>query len=71
MAETWIEEGIQQGMQQGTQQGMQQGALEMAREAVLENLSVRFEVIPPSIVEAIKRIDDIARLKALLRAPSP
>ena len=38
---------------------MQQGILEAAKEAVIDNLGVRFEVVPQSIAETNKRIDSV------------
>jgi len=47
IADSLRQEGIQQGIQQGMQQGMQQSA----REAVIDNLEVRFEVVPESMLK--------------------
>ena len=62
-----MEKGIQQGVQQGIQQGVQQGMLEEAREAVIDNLEMRFDVVPQSIIKIINGIDDISILKSLRR----
>ena len=53
--------------EEGMQQGMQQGMLEEAREAVIDNLETRFDVIPQSIIKIINGIDDISILKSLRR----
>jgi hypothetical protein len=45
----------------------QEGILQQVREDVIDVLTVRFEDVPPSTVEAINRIEDTARLKTLLR----
>jgi len=67
IADTLREEGMQQGVQQGIQQGVQQGMLEDAREAVIDNLEMRFDVVPQSIIKIINGIDDISILKSLRR----
>ncbi len=46
---------------------MQQDRLQRAREAVIDNLQVRFETIPVSSVEAINAIPDLTELKRLHR----
>lgn len=58
---------IERGMQQGLQEGRQEGRLQAAREAVLENLEARFEIVPRSIVKRIDEIEEISLLKALQR----
>jgi hypothetical protein len=49
------------------EQGMQQGMLQNAREAVIDILEIRFEVVPQSIVKVIHEIDDPSILKILHR----
>jgi hypothetical protein len=49
------------------QRGVEQGALQTARESVLEVLEIRFEVVPPELIEAIDEIEDTSVLKQLLR----
>jgi hypothetical protein len=61
---SWIE---LEAMQKGLEEGIQQGILQTAREAVLEVLEARFELVPPEVVEAINRIEDASILKRLLR----
>ena len=51
--------------EEGIEEGIQQGILQKAREAVIENLEVRFEVVPGSIVKNINGIDDPSVLKML------
>ena len=58
---------IEQGMQQGIQQGIQQGMVNKAREAVVDNLEVRFEVVPQSILKRLNDISDPSILKILHR----
>jgi len=53
------------GMEKGIQQGVQQGVLEDAREAVIDILEMRFDVVPQSIIKIINGIDDISILKSL------
>ncbi|MBW1759053.1 MAG: hypothetical protein JRI88_01790 [Deltaproteobacteria bacterium] len=57
----------EQGMQQGIQQGMQQGILQDAREALIDILEVRFEVISPPMVKILNDINDSSILKILRR----
>jgi vacuolar-type H+-ATPase subunit F/Vma7 len=47
--------------------GELQGRLETAREAVIEVLETRFEVVPQSMVEVINELNDLSVLKSLLR----
>jgi len=49
------------------QAGIEQGALQNARESVVEVLEIRFEVVPPELIEAINEIDDTSFLKELHR----
>lgn len=53
--------------QEGKQEGIQEGTLKNAREAVLEVLEARFEVVSPTVSEALNKIVDVAVLKRLLR----
>ena len=49
------------------EQGIQQGAIQSTREAVIDNLAVRFEAVPEPIIEAIHEINELALLKILHR----
>ncbi len=60
-------EGLQQGLQEGLQQGLQQGLITAAREGVLAALEIRFGTLPVALQEAIQRIGDLTRLRALHR----
>lgn len=60
----------QEGKQEGIQEGIQEGTLKNAREAVLEVLEARFEVVSPTVSEALNKIVDVAVLKRLLRQAS-
>lgn len=53
--------------EQGIQQGIQQGILQDAREALIDILEVRFEVIPPPMVKKLNGINDPSILKILRR----
>ena len=53
--------------EQGIQQGIQQGAIQSTREAVIDNLAVRFEAVPEPIIKAIHEINELALLKILHR----
>ncbi len=63
IADSLREEGIRQGMQQG----MQQGIVQSAREAVIDILEARFEVVPQSIVKRLNEIYDSSILKIFRR----
>jgi hypothetical protein len=58
-----FEEQFQQGLQQGRHKGMVQGA----RESILDNLEVRFGVVPAAIAESVNAIEQLAALRALRR----
>lgn len=47
--------------------GIKKGRLQNARESVIENLQVRFELVPETIVEAVNATDDLMLLKQLHR----
>jgi len=53
------------GMEKGIQQGVQQGRLQNAREAILESLEARFEVVPRSVIKRIDQIEELSLLKIL------
>ncbi len=59
VAEKWIEQGMQQGMQQGV--------LQSAREAVIDILEARFEVVPEAIVNRLNEIYEPSLLKIFRR----
>jgi len=54
-------------IQRGMQQGMHEGGVRMAREAVLDNLEMRFERVPQSLAQKIERIEDPDLLRELRR----
>ena len=60
-------EAKQEGFQQGFQEGFQQGILQGAREVLLVVLEVRFEVVPPELIEIVNQIEDTSFLKQLHR----
>ncbi len=63
IADSLREEGIRQGMQRGIQQGIVQSA----REAVIDILELRFEVVPETIVNRLNEIYDPSILKIFRR----
>ena len=75
IAESLIEEGRQQGVLQGLQQGLlqgllqgrQQGILQTAYEHVYEILTIRFGIVPRSLLDTMQRIENTAVLKTLHR----
>jgi flagellar biosynthesis/type III secretory pathway protein FliH len=70
IADSLIEEGRKLGLEQGIQQGMQrmqQGIIQTAREALIDSLEARFDIVPESMINTINEINDPSVLKALLR----
>ena len=67
IADSLIEEGKKQGLQEGVQQGVQQGTVQNAREAVIDSLEARFDIVPESVLKVINGINDPSILKMLLR----
>jgi hypothetical protein len=51
----------------GRQEGLKEGLQLAAREDVAEILRTRFATVPPAIVEALGKIDDLGTLRNLLR----
>jgi len=60
-----IQQGIQQGVQQGVQQGIRQGQLVSSREALMDMLIERFDIVPGHLFQAIDRVENLFILKAL------
>lgn len=74
IADSLIEEGRKQGLEQGIQQGMQQGmqrmrqgVIQTAREALIDSLEARFDVLSESMIKTINEINDPSVLRILLR----
>jgi Putative transposase, YhgA-like len=59
---SWKEEGLQEGRKQGFSQ--------KAREDVLDVLEARFGATPDEVSEKLREVQDLARLKTLLRQAS-
>lgn len=57
----------QQLRQEGRQEGRLEGSRESRQEDILEVLAIRFGVIPSGLSEAIRDIDDDARLRDLFQ----
>jgi hypothetical protein len=53
--------------QEGIQQGMLQGMLQDARESILDNLEVRFGLVPSAVADNVNTLDQLVVLKALRR----
>ncbi len=61
--------GIEQGIEQGREQGIEQGGRQRAIEDILDVLEIRFDLSEAHPLSArIAAIDDLQRLKQLLRA---
>jgi len=52
-----LQEGLQEGVQQGIQQGIQQGTIQNAREAVIDSLEARFDIVPETVIKIISKIE--------------
>ena len=71
MAESIIEISEQRGLQQGIEQGIQQGARQTSIENTLAILNTRFpDADLQTLTSALEAIDDINRLKQLIREAS-
>lgn len=55
-------EAMQKGLEEGIQQGIQQGILQNAREDAIAVLEIRFERVPPEVIEAVNQIEDTIHL---------
>ncbi len=58
--------GLLQGRQEGRQEGRTEGARELARQAMLRALEPNHGELSERLVEAIKHIESLLRLKSLL-----
>lgn len=63
IAQEWIAEGREQGIQQG----MTQGAIQATRENIMELLDSRFGNISAEAATTIISLEDLPRLKTLLK----
>ncbi len=67
--EEGLEQGIEQGLEQGIEQGIEQGERRSTIEAILDVLEIRFDLREAHPLSSrIAAIDDLQRLKQLLRA---
>ena len=55
----------QDGILEGIQQGIQQGQLTSSREALMDLLIERFDIVPEQLFQGIDRLDNLFTLKAL------
>jgi len=62
-----IKKGQLMGIELGRQEGRQEGMLLTSREAVTDVIEARFEAAPKSMINRIRKIDDTAVLKVLLK----
>ena len=65
--EQGLEQGVQQGLEQGVQQGLEQGVQQGRQRMVIEELTERFGEIPSPISSMIQQIEDLHRLRVLMR----
>ncbi|MFH0730200.1 MAG: hypothetical protein V2B19_28125 [Pseudomonadota bacterium] len=60
--------------QEGFQQGIQQGQLTASKDALMDLLMERFDIVPSHIIQAVNAIDNLHLLKMLrkkaLKVPS-
>jgi flagellar biosynthesis/type III secretory pathway protein FliH len=59
-------EGHSTGLSEGLSEGLSQGEIVAMRRAVVRTLDAKFQTVPPGLVEAVARVEDIARLGELL-----
>ena len=57
----------EEGFREGLKKGLEEGALETARRMVLEVLQERFGVVPRSMMERVREIDNDGVLNVLIR----
>jgi flagellar biosynthesis/type III secretory pathway protein FliH len=65
-----LEQGLTRGLTRGRQEGRQEGKLLAAREAVRLVLETRFGRLPAPLLKHLSDLNDLARLKRLLRRAS-
>ena len=58
---------VREWLQEGRQKGLQEGRQESLQEAIIETLTLRFGELPDELVEAIQKVKDLTRLRALHR----
>ena len=67
--EQFIEQGIERGIERGIEQGIERGVRERAVEDLLDVLEIRFDAaVAGQFADSIATIDDLLRLKQLLRS---
>ena len=59
------QEGIQEGIQQGILQGEKKGQITASREALIDLLTERFDIVPQHLLEAVSRLENLLTLKVL------
>jgi predicted transposase YdaD len=66
--------GIKEGIQQGIEQGNKQGQLSASRDALIDLLTERFDIVPQHLVQSIQQIENLfilkMALKQAIKAPS-
>ena len=65
LADRLVQMGREEGRSEGLSQGLSQGETVAMRRAVIRALEAKFQTVPPGLVEAVERLDDIARLGEL------
>ncbi|MCH8293378.1 cytosolic protein [Candidatus Poribacteria bacterium] len=65
--EKGLKQGLEQGLEQGVQQGLEQGVQQGRQRMVIEELTERFGEIPSPISSTIYQIEDLHRLRVLMR----
>ncbi len=61
------EKGKKEGIEKGIEEGKALGILETAREMLFDVLAEKFDVVPKSVLDGIRKIDDAEILKVLFR----
>ena len=60
-------QALETGRQEGRQEGVEEGSLEMARSAILDVLTVRFNQVPEQVRDRLAPMRDLSRLRQLLQ----
>lgn len=60
-------EGREEGLEEGRKEGLEEGQLKASQDGVIEILTVRFGRVSADLRKAIRTVDNVSRLKALLR----
>ena len=63
-----VKDGVKEGLEKGVKVGQEEGKLSEGRNAVMDVLDAKSDRAADALAENIKRIDNLALLRALLRS---